>query len=226
MKKIKNKRKRRRLKPWIKITLIVLGIVLILFIVGFICYKLFFSDMFKNDSDKDVDVVVKEELELDNYKYYINSSACRYEKKVFDELKNILSQKEINNDEYAKALAKVFVSDLFTLSSKNNSSDIPSSQYVFDEYKDTYKIKVKDTIYSTIQLNLSGDRVQDLPEVENVEIVSVDRTNFSLKGKVIDSQAYNIKVNISYVKDLGYPTSYRVILAKNNDLLQVVKLGK
>lgn len=222
MKKLKKKRK---LKKWIKITLIILGVVIVLLLV-FIGYKICTKYIFKDNNNKKVETVVKEELDLDNYNYYINSSASEYEKKLFDELKEVLSQEEVNDEEYAKMLAKVFVSDLFTLSSKNNSSDISSSQYVYDSYRETYKLIVKDTMYSSIQLNLSGEREQVLPTVSNIEISSVDRSSFSLDGKVIDKEAFNIKVSISYEKDLGYPINYKVVIVKNNDLLQVVKAIK
>lgn len=214
------KKKKRKLKKWVKITIIVISIILLI-IIGIISYKICTKYLFK-DEEK-IETVVKEELDLDNYKYYINSSASKYEKEVFEELKKVLSNEVINNEEYAKSLAEVFISDLFTLNSKNNSSDIPSSQYVYDSYQETYKTIIKDTIYSNIELNLNGERKQTLPEVSNIEIVSIDRTKFLLDKQVIDEQAFDIKVNITYTKDLGYPKKYKIILVKNNDLLQVVK---
>ena len=138
----------------------------------------------------------------------------------------ILSNENIDEEEYAKVLSKLFVSDLFTLSNKNTSSDITSSQYVYDDYKEKFEIIVKDTIYSNIEVDLDGKRNQDLPTVKNVEISSIDRKSFSLNKKVIDDKAYYLNINIEYNKDLGYPSKYMVVLVKNNDLLQVVKSGE
>lgn len=213
----KNKKKKKyKLKRWVKITILIAVILL-----GVIVYAIY--SKLTNKKEEKVETVIKEEIESDTYKYYINSSASKYEKEVFEELKKVLSKEEINEEEYAILLAKVFISNLFTLNSKNNSSDISSSQYVYSSYQDTYKTIIKDTIYSSIELNLNGERTQELPEVSNVEVISIGRIKFFLNKEIIDEQAFDIKVNISYVKDLGYPKEYNIILVKNNDLLEVAK---
>lgn len=214
----KKKKRKAKLKKWVKIVISIPIILLVLTIIGYIIY----SNIFNKKEEK-IETVIKEELELDNYKYYINSNASDYEKEVFEELKKVLSKEEINEEEYASSLAKVFISNLFTLNSKNNSSDIPSSQYVYDSYQETYKTIIKDTIYSNIELNLNGERTQELPEVSNIEIISSKRTKFFLNNQVMDEQAFDIKANVSYVKDLGYPKEYNIVLVRNNDLLEVVK---
>lgn len=213
----KKKKKKVRLKKWVKVAIFIL-ILLLLSIIGFVTYS-----KLSNKKEEKVETVIKEEIESDTYKYYINSSASKYEKEVFEELKKVLSKEEINEEEYASLLAKVFISNLFTLNSKNNSSDISSSQYVYSSYQDTYKTIIKDTIYSSIELNLNGERTQELPEVSDVEVISNKRIKFFLDKEIIDEQAFDIKVNISYVKDLGYPTEYNIVLVKNNDLLEVAK---
>ena len=225
MKKISGKNKKnRRLKKWVKVTIMLLGISLLLLIV-IVGYKICNKYIFKDKSDDAVETVKKEELDLNNYNYYINSSASEYEKKLFNELKDILSKEEVNEEEYAKVLTKVFVADLFTLSSKNSSSDVPSSQYVYDSYRETFEIMVRDTIYSSVELNLNGNRNQVLPTVNNIDINSVERKSFSLNGKQLSEQAFYVKLSIKYKEDLGYPTNYEVVLVKNNELLQVVKAG-
>ena len=47
--------------------------------------------------------------------------------------------------------------------------------------------------------------------------------SFSLKDNVIDSEAFRISLNISYEKDLKYPSDYVVVLIKKDSLLYVVK---
>ena len=216
--KKKKRKKKVRLKKWVKVTILISIVLLILTsIIYIVCSNL------SNKKEGKIETVTKEELELDNYKYYINSNASDYEKEVFEELKKVLSKEEINEEEYANTLAKVFISNLFTLNSKNNSSDISSSQYIYDSYQETYKTIIKDTIYSSIELNLNGERTQELPEFSNVEVISNGRIKFFLNKEIIDEQAFDIKVNISYVKDLGYPKEYNIVLVKNNDLLQVAK---
>ena len=89
-----------------------------------------------------------------------------------------------------------------------------------------YETIIKDTIYSNIELDLNGKRIQSLPIVTNVEVTSIKRESFSLGDEILDSQAYHITVNITYKKDLNYPTTYKLIMIKNNNLLQIVKTGE
>lgn len=219
----KNKKKKRfkiKLKNLILLIVLSLLLIVMLVLVGHkVCTKYIFND----DKEKEVEEVVKkEEIDLDNYDYYIRSNATNYEKDLFEELKNILSNETINEEEYAKVISKLFISDLFTLSNKNTSSDITSNQYVYDDYKDTFNIIVKDTIYSTIEVNLDGKRSQTLPTVKNIEVTSIEKKKFSVKDKKYDN-AYYLNLNIEYETDLGYPTKYMVVLVKENDLFKVVK---
>lgn len=215
--------KKKRIKKKIKLLLILSIIVLIIMIilVGYkVCTKYIFVEKEKESVVKPIE---KEEIDLEEYDYYIPSNTTKYEKELFEELKNILIDETIDNEAYANIVAKLFISNLFTLNTKNSSSDITSSQYVYDEYEETFKLMVKDTIYANIELNLDGKRTQELPVVTNVEITSVERKSFSLNKTVIDKEAYYIKANISYEKDLSYPKEYNIVLVKNNNLLQVVK---
>lgn len=215
MKKFNRKSKRN--------VLIIVGFVLLLIII-FVIYNVCTQHVSLNNSGSDK--TVKEQFESKNYNYYLVSNATLYEEKLFYELKDVLSEENMNEEEYASVLAKIFVSNLFTLDNKNSSTDISSSQYVYTDYQSTYKEIIKDTIYAGIITNLDGKRTQDLPIVSNVEVESISRESFSYNGNVIDSEAYHIILNIEYEKDLDYPTSYRVLLVHNNDILQVAKAGE
>ena len=198
--------------------LIFKGVILIILVGYKVCTKYMF-----NNNDEEIKAPEKQVIELDNYDYYLHGNATNYEQTLGDELKNVLSSEVVNEEEYAKVVTKMFISDLFTLSNKNSSSDITSSQYVYDDYQETYITMVKDTIYSNIEVNLDGKRNQSLPVVKNVEITGVTNDKFLYNGNVLDSNAYYISASIEYEVDLGYPTTYNVVLFKNDDLLQVVK---
>lgn len=219
-KKNKCKNKKKSIISYKKFSLISLSIILVILIilVGYkVCTKYIFN------TNKEIKAPEKQVIELDNYDYYLHGNATNYEQTLGDELKNVLSSEVVNEEEYAKIVAKMFISDLFTMSNKNSSSDITSSQYVYDGFKETYITMVKDTIYSNIEVNLDGKRNQSLPIVKNVEITELTNDKFLYNGDVLDSNAYYISTNIEYEVDLGYPTTYSVVLVKNNDLLQVVK---
>lgn len=222
MSQTKKKNKKLKISTNKKILLIVLSIILFILIilVGYkICTKYLFD---KNDTEV-TKIPEKQSIELENYDYYLHGNATDYEKTLAEELKKILSSEEVNEEEYAKILTKMFISDLFTLSNKNSSSDITSSQYVYDKYKETFELKIKDTIYASIEVDLDGTRTQKLPTVTNVEITKVKNDKFTYKDKILDNNAYYVTANIEYEKDLDYPTTYKLVLVKNDDLLQVVK---
>ena len=203
-------------------SLILLCIILIILII-LVGYKVWTKYLFNNDDDGEINVPQKQVIELDNYDYYLHGNATSYEQTLADELKEVLSNEVVNEEEYAKVVAKLFISDLFTLSNKNSSSDITSSQYVYEKYQETYITMIKDTIYSNIEVNLDGKRNQTLPTVKNVEIMGINNDKFVYNGEVLDSNAYYISASIEYEVNLEYPTSYNIVLVKNNDLLQVVK---
>ena len=206
-----------------KILLIILVIILIIEII-LITHKVFIKYILVEEELQTIETEPKDKLE--NYNYYLNNNATQYEEELFNELKETLSKEPIVEEQYATILAKLFISDLFTLNNKKSSSDITSSQYIYDNYQEMYETIIKDTIYSNIELDLNGKRIQSLPIVTNVEVTSIKRESFSLGDEILDSQAYHITVNITYKKDLNYPTTYKLIMIKNNNLLQIVKTGE
>lgn len=213
-----NKNKFSKNKKILFILLIIITIV-VLFFTG---YKIYVKYMIR-ENEKEAIVETKPKDKLEDYNYYLNRNATPYEEQLFEELKEILSKEEINEEEYAKALTKLFISDLFTLDNKKSSSDITSSQYIYTDYQDIYENEVKNTIYSSIELTLDEKRNQILPIVKNVEITSIERKSFSLKEEVLDNDAYYITTNITYEQDLNYPTTYNLVMIKNDKLLQIVK---
>ena len=219
-KRVKGKKKRRLTKLG-KILIVIILSILFAVVIMFVC-----NNFLKSKRGENIETVKNEVIELDNYNYFIHGNATKYEKKLSEELKKILSVDEVVYEDYASVITKLFLSDLFTLSNKNSSSDITSSQYVYTDYQDMYKIIVKDSIYSNIEINLGEERKQSLPTVTNVDISSVNRNVFSLNKVKIDEQAFYIRANISYEKDLGYPNVYEVVIVKNDNLLQIVKANE
>lgn len=217
----KKHKKIKQLKPKYKKILIFFIIILII-LLGLIAKKVIKKYILEDNFNNTVETKPKDELE--KYDYYLSRNATKYEEKLFKNLKKILSEETINEEEYATILSKLFISDLFTLNTKKSSSDITSSQYIHTDYQEIYKEQVKNTLYSNIEMNLDNTRTQKLPTVTSVEIVKVEKTNFEVKNESKD--AYHVTVKIQYEQDLKYPTEYQIILVKNNELLQIAKVGK
>lgn len=212
----KNKRSKFNKNKKIIILITTILVFIIVILIGI-------SPFFKKNFHSNEKEVKEEQIKNNTYHYKLNNNASEYEKKLFDDLGRVLDEEVIDDEQYAVALSKLFVTDLFTLNSKKSSSDVTSLQYIYSDYQDSYKKLVKDTIYSNIELNLDGKRIQKLPIVKDVVVSSIEREAFSLNNEVLDSQAFKLVLDIIYEENMDYPTKYGIVLIKNNKTLEVVK---
>lgn len=193
----------------ISILIIIIGILLIVFVP-----RLF------NNSDNNEQIVVEKIDQMENYDYYLDDTATKYYQDLYDELKTVLNSEIVNDEDYAKIISKLFVTDLFTLDNKITSSDIGGLQFVYTDFKEDFVNIAKTTLYSSVESNIYSDRTQELPIVSNVEITNIIESTFNYNNTEYSS--YNISLNINYEIDLGYPSSYNITLIKNDKYLQVV----
>ena len=166
---------------------------------------------------KDLTTKVKETETLDtieNYSYILTDSDTEYYKEQFKELKKILQAEEVNEEEYAKTISKLFIIDFYSLSSSINKNDVGGSQYVEETYRDTFIKKAKDTIYANVENNIYGDRKQELPNVTQVEITK----STEIKG------GYEIQASITYEKELGYAKDVLLTLIRKENILEISSL--
>ena len=141
-------------------------------------------------------------------------------KETFKELESVLNAEEINEEEYAKILSKLFIIDFYTLSNKINKYDVGSLEYILNDKQEMFKNKAMDTIYSDIYDNTYMDRVQELPEITKVEIVDFKEEEIEINKETIES--YKVTMRFTYKKDLGYDKEGTLNLIKNNNKLEVV----
>ncbi len=201
------KKKRSKIKTlfvWLLIIALIAG-------AGFALWKFVIN---KEDEKKPVQVAV----ELDNlkdYGYALTDRDSKYFKSEFDVLKGIVNTEELNMEQYTSQVAKMFVIDLYTMNSKVNKYDIGGVEYFHVNKKDMYEQKVLDTLYNSLLDNTYGDRTQELPEVSNVEVVSNTEGTYKL-GKT-DVKAYIVKLNISYVTDMGYDDEATITICQEGE---------
>lgn len=204
---MKNKKKN-------KLVLIILSTLVILTIVVIILSL----TTKKDNQEQDVKEVKKVDV-IDKYGYYLEEDATDYYKSLYKELKDITNKDEVDYEEYAKIVAKLFVTDVFTLDNKVTSSDIGGLQFIYPDFREDF-IKINQTgLYSNILSNIYNDRVQELPIVNKVNIDLVKETTFNYNNK--EYKGYLVEVNISYEKDLSYPTTYKLTIIKEDKYLYV-----
>ena len=202
-----------------KLTLIIGATIILLIIILVITYFIK-KDNDSNNNEEEITEIKKID-EMDNYDYYLEETATEYYKELYDELKEILNQEEVNMEEYAKIISKLFVTDLFTLDNKITSNDIGGLQFIYTDFKEDFINIAKTSIYSNVESNIYGDRTQELPIVTKVEISDIKNSIFNYQNNEYNS--YEILVNIEYQKDLEYPKEYKLTLINNDKYLQVVK---
>lgn len=166
---------------------------------------------------------------IDNFDYVIAETDTKLLKDEFKNLKKVLSEKEIDNKEYASEVAKLFVIDFYTLDNKMSKNDVGGVQFVYSGYKTTFIDKARDEFYKYVKSNLNDDRNQELPEVASVTVNAVEAISASseLSGDAFASidEAYKVNISWTYKKDLGYQTNATLIVVKDNDKFSVAKLN-
>lgn len=193
---------------------LLLLILVIIVIVGLILFKLFFSkDKVKNNV-KVIDSIV-------DFSYTLDERDTKLMKDTYEELKNILKEREIDYDEYAKVLAKLFVIDLFTMDNKINKYDVACLEYVYPDNLENFKTNVEDTIYKLMEDNTYGKRTEKLSIVNSVEITNEEESTFKINEEEVPS--YVVTLNWTYDKDLGYDKNATITMIKKDKKLYVVE---
>lgn len=199
------------MKRKFKIGLIIILLVAILSLLVYSCIKLTKSDD-------------KQEVEkLDNipsYGYSLDKRDTKLMKDEFKELKKVLSSEDVNYEDYAKSLSKLFVIDLFTIDNKINKYDVPCLEYILEDNIDNFSNNVSDTLYKYVIDNTNKKRNQELPQVSSVIVENVEVLESSYKDEPYEG--YKVNVEWTYLKDLGYDTSGIIKLIKKNNKLYVI----
>lgn len=198
-----------------KIGLIIIS-VLLASVIGVGVFKIFYS----NDLEEKEPNVTNVISNITDYGYTLDDRDTDYMKETFKELETILEASEVDDHDYASVLAKLFVIDFYTLNNKINKYDVGSLEYILSSKVDSFRLKAMDTIYRDILDNTYRDRVQDLPEIANVQILDVVDTTFTLNEEEV--QAIQVTMNYEYKEDLGYDTEGTIYFVKNANKLEVV----
>ena len=200
------------MKKKYKLGLILIAISIVLILVITIIFLL------KGDKKVEKTKVVDS---IDNFSYTLDDRDTKLMKETYNELKDILNKDQIDYEAYAKTLAKLFVIDLFTMNNKINKYDVGSTEYVYPESVDNFKLNVEDTIYKSMEDNSDGKRKQDLPEVISVDASNIEEVEFEIKEEI--ENVYEVNLTWQYEKDLGYDDDATIKLLKVNDKLYVVE---
>ena len=199
-------------KTDIKIIIMFILIGIVLF--GFLIYKVKKDFFTSNNEHKQID-------SIRFYGYTLSEKDTDIYKSNFKELTKVLNEKAINYIEYAKTISKLFIIDLYTLDNKLGSTDIGGLEFIHKDLKENFKENMGASLYKFIENNLNNDRTQELPIVKEVTINDITETKYTYKD--VEYDAYLVNVKWIYEKDLGYQTSIKLTIIKDNGILYIVK---
>ena len=202
------------MKKKYKRILIIILIVVLLTIISFVIYKI----LLNNKTEEEVVNVVDS---ISEYGYNLDDRDTELMKSTYEELKNILNSDEIDYELYANTLAKLFVIDLFTMDNKINKYDVGSTEYVYPDALENFKLNVEDTLYKHMENNSGGKRKQELPEVSSIEVLSTETGEYTIEENSFDS--YIVNLSWQYVSDLGYDNNALITLINLDNKLYVVE---
>lgn len=202
-----------KLKKKVKVTITVL-IVLILLGGGAYYYYNYMNK-------KDTKVTVEHEIK--DYGYKLKNSKSTAYKKMFYKLEKILKEDPVNEESYVKQIAKMFLLDFYSLSDKAAKTDVGGIDFVNTTASTDFLEKAQDTVYKYLESDIYKQRKQTLPTVSDVKITNVEKTSYKYKDTTDDS-AYVVKANITYEKDLDYPTKAVLTFVHEDKKLSLVKV--
>ena len=191
-------------------------VLIVLFILLFVGVKNIYDTLSNNTQ-------VKTLMTIDKYGYTLNENDSPYFKKLFETLKENLESEKVDEEEYAKVMSQLFVTDFYSLKYAISKSDVGGLQFVYSDYQSNFTTKAKDTVYAYVKSNVYGKRKQELPNIKNVEIDNIEQKEY--EGDTIsDDEAYYVDLKITYDQDLDYPEEVSLVLVHSNDKLEIVKM--
>ncbi len=204
-----------KLKKKVKVMLI-LAIILISTGLGFIAYE-----SIKPKAVKTATV----ENEIEEYGYTLKSTRNDRYKKAFQELKDILSKKDVDEKAYVEQISKMFIMDFYTLNDKLANTDVGGIDFVHTDAKTNFLEKSEDTVYKYVENDIYGNRDQKLPEVTKVTIDTIENIEYTIGTDFTDDFAYQVEVSIEYKEDMDYPTKATLIFVHEDNKLSLVEVA-
>ena len=160
-------------------------------------------------------------IQINGFEYILYESHPELYKNEFKVLKDNLESEEIDYQEYAKSISKMFIIDLYNLDNKKNMYDVGGVVFVYPDARENYKFNVTNTLYKYMKDNSDGKRNQKLPEVKSVNLIRCEDTKYTIGEEEFDG--YKINIDIEYNEDLGYDKNAEIIIIKQDKYLYIVE---
>ena len=217
-----SKQKKLKRKSNNKRKLIVCFLIVLLILGGYFGYNKFFNKT-KVSAPKVVD-------EIKSFNYVVNENDTKLFKKNFNELKEVLGKKEVDNQKYAEVIAKLFVIDFFSLNNKTSKNDVGGVQFVYSTYQSDFVDYARDGIYKQVKNGIDSKVNQNLPLVKSITVTNCEEIDPS---GIFDSEyyqaqegkkGYEVSVEWDYNNGSGFQTKAVLTIVPDNDKLSIAKM--
>ena len=202
-----------------KIWIITISLVILFSILGYLAYNIFFKKEAKKDETSNGTNIT----EINGYGITLTDNDTALYKTEFEMLKANLESENIDYQEYAKSIAKLYIIDLYTINNKVNKYDVGGLEFIYEGAKDNYITNVTDTLYKYVEDNSKNKRKQELPVVSSVSVDSINEATYKVNDENITYNGYKIKVTWDYEQDLGYDKTAEIIIINKDNHLYVVE---
>ena len=208
-----------KMKKKYKILLTLLAIIIVI-LIGLCINKLLLN---KPKEEKNITNVATVTNKIEGYNYTLDDRDTELFETIFQDLKKNLEGNKMDEEQYAKNLAELFVIDLYTLNNKVSKYDIGGLEYMYEGTLNSFRSKALDAIYKTVEDDSYKTRTQELPIVKSIESSTPKKVNYQMEGQT--QSGYEINVKWTYEKDLGYDTSGTIIMIKEENKLSIVSFN-
>ena len=197
-------------------------LLILLIIVGLVLGGYYiYSKINKKEEVKEIKVINK----IDKYGYELKENKPSKYKKLFEELKEILNEENVNEENYVKKISEMFIYDFYSLSDKTAKTDVGGTDFVYKEVLENFLQNAQDTYYKYVESNVYNNRKQSLPTVSNITIDKVENTKFEYNDKY-DEKAFEVDINWDYTENQfsGYQKKATLIFIHDGIKLSLVEL--
>lgn len=183
---------------------------LLVFVIIFLFFLLLCTKTTKSSSYNVVD-------EIEGYGYTLDDRDSELYSEYFYELKSLLDSEDIDLDQYARYISKMFIIDFYSLDNKISKYDVGGLEFLQVDIVDNFKLKAEDTLYDYIGYI---DNKQ-LPKVESIEVSSLEES-FAIYN-LVEYDSYELILSWEYSEDLGYDKTGSITLINNDGILEIVE---
>ena len=207
-----------KLKKGVKKKIIIAVVILLVVILGIVLLNL-------PKKTQEKEEVVKVVNEVEKYGYELKETKSKRYKKMFEELKEILSEEKVDEEKYVSKLTEMFIYDFYTLDDKSAKTDVGGVDFVYKEAVSNFLVNAQDTYYKYVESDLYNNRNQQLPIVDQVTIDAVTQQPYAYKT-MNDDNAYEVKTTWTYTKDefATYQNQAQLVFIHDGVKLSLVEL--